>query len=77
MKEYDFFLDKNVYTCQVGSGTTRHCPTKTKSVKIMNRWMTAVWKTGSGALSGLMLDLGLLKISLRGVFLISSPCGGL
>ena len=31
----------------------------------------------SGALSGLMLDLGILKISL-GVFVpISSPCGGL
>ncbi len=31
---------------------------------------------GSGALSGLMLDLGLLKISLGRVFAISSFCGG-
>ncbi len=31
---------------------------------------------GSGALSGLMLDLGLLKILCGGVYPISSPCGG-
>jgi len=31
---------------------------------------------GSGALSGLMLDLGLLKISLGAFLPISIPCGG-
>ena len=31
----------------------------------------------SGALFGLTLDLGLLKISLGGLFPISSHCGGL
>ncbi len=32
--------------------------------------------TGSGALHGKMLELGLLKISFGGVFAISNPCRG-
>ncbi len=28
-----FFIDKNVYTCQVGSGTTGHRPEKNKEHK--------------------------------------------
>ncbi len=31
---------------------------------------------GSGVLSGLILDIGLLKIIWGGIFPISSPCGG-
>ncbi len=31
-------------------------------------------RIGSGALPDLMMDLGLLKVSLKSVFRISSPC---
>ena len=37
----------------------------------------SIWEMGSGALSSLLLDLGLLKISSGVFFPTSSSCGGL
>ena len=46
---------------------------KKEYYRILNKYR----HMGSGALPGLMLDQGLLKISLGDVFPISYPCGGL
>ncbi len=55
---------------------------KMLEIFVMYEWLSCEFtlniNTGSGALPGLMLDLGLLKIRLGGVFFpISSPCWGL